>query len=390
MNNKKRDFVFEDKFIEWRLLPTDELDKYWEDFRKNNPELSYELDIAIEKFGSLNFDTYTLQEEEKKEILDTIFHKLKKKNHFRTFIQATSTIAAIAIIGLFITLFTNTNNNKSSTENTIIGQTLPEEDVYIISGESKTKLSNNSNLELTKDKKALITDSAKRTKEVVLAEATMNRLVVPYGKRSNITLADGTKVWINSGTQLDFPSEFVGKNREINVNGEIYIEVKEDKKRPFIVTTNKMSVKVYGTAFNVTAYKEEDSNSIVLVEGKVGVKANGNSKESYLQPNEKLDLTVNGMVKKVVDVSEYISWTRDVLEFEETPISEILKKVGRYYNVRFENSPEIALNELTCSGKLFLSNSLDSVMTSISALSSTKYKRENNIIHIKKRNEPMR
>ncbi len=390
MNNKKRDFIFEEKFIEWRLLPTDELNKYWEDFRKNNPELSYELDIAIEEFGSLNFDTYTLQEEEKKEILDTIFLKLKKKNHFRTFIQATSTIAAIAIIGLFITLFINTNNNKSSTENTIIGQTLPEEDVYIISGESKTKLSNNSNLELTKDKKALITDSAKRTKEVVLAEATMNRLVVPYGKRSNITLADGTKVWINSGTQLDFPSEFVGKNREINVNGEIYIEVKEDKKRPFIVTTNKMSVKVYGTAFNVTAYKEEDSNSIVLVEGKVGVKANGNSKESYLQPNEKLDLTVNGMVKKVVDVSEYISWTRDVLEFEETPISEILKKVGRYYNVRFENSPEIALNELTCSGKLFLSNSLDSVMTSISALSSTKYKRENNIIHIRKRNEPMR
>ena len=92
----------------------------------------------------------------------------------------------------------------------------------------------------------------------------MNRIVVPYGKRSNITLADGSKVWLNSGTQLDFPTTFTGSTREINVNGEIYIEVKENKDIPFIVNTNNMSINVYGTSFNVTAYENNSPNSASL------------------------------------------------------------------------------------------------------------------------------
>ncbi len=219
---------------------------------------------------------------------------------------------------------------------------------------------------------------------MVLAKATMNRLVVPYGKRSNIVLSDGSKIWINSGTQLDFPTDFVGNKREIKVNGEIYIEVVNDNKKPFIVNAGKMAIQVYGTSFNVTAYDDEEISSVVLVEGSVGVTTPG-YESTVLSPNEKLDLSSGGISKEVVDVSEYISWTRDVLEFDETPISEVLSKIGRYYNVQFENSPDIRLNEQTCSGKLFLSNNLDSVMISISVLSSTEYERNNNIIHIRKK-----
>lgn len=385
MDNKKRDFLLEDKFIEWRLLPTEELNSFWEEFRLNNPELIQDLDKAIEEFDAISFETSKLTEREKQEILSIISKKANKKSRIRTFIQATSTIAAIAIIGLFITfLFNNNQNNEYTLDNTIIGQTLPKEDIYIISGDSKTKLANNSNLELTKDKKAIVKDSTQEDKEVVLAKATMNRLVVPYGKRSNIVLSDGSKIWINSGTQLDFPTDFVGNKREIKVNGEIYIEVVNDNKKPFIVNTGKMAIQVYGTSFNVTAYDDEETSSVVLVEGSVGVTTPGYER-TILSPNEKLDLSSGGISKEVVDVSEYISWTRDVLEFDETPISEVLSKIGRYYNVQFENSPDIRLNEQTCSGKLFLSNNLDSVMISISVLSSTEYERNNNIIHIRKK-----
>lgn len=385
MDNKKRDFLLEDKFIEWRLLPTEELNSFWEEFRLNNPELIQDLDKAIEEFDAISFETSRLTEREKQEILSIISKKANKRKRIKTFIQATSTIAAIAIIGLFITfLFNNNQNNEYTLDNTIIGQTLPEEDIYIISGDSKTKLANNSNLELTKDKKAIVKDSTQEAKEVVLAKATMNRLVVPYGKRSNIVLSDGSKIWINSGTQLDFPTDFVGNKREIKVNGEIYIEVVNDNKKPFIVNTGKMAIQVYGTSFNVTAYDDEETSSVVLVEGSVGVTTPGYER-TILSPSEKLDLSSNGISKEVVDVSEYISWTRDVLEFDETPISEVLSKIGRYYNVQFENSPDIRLNEQTCSGKLFLSNNLDSVMISISVLSSTEYERNNNIIHIRKK-----
>ena len=217
----------------------------------------------------------------------------------------------------------------------------------------------------------------------------MNRIVVPYGKRSNITLADGSKVWLNSGTQLDFPTTFTGSTREINVNGEIYIEVEENKDIPFIVNTNNMSIKVYGTSFNVTAYEEDDINRVVLVNGSVGLSVLGQKNEVILKPSEKADLIATDIIKETVNTSEYISWINDVLEFNETPISEILKRVGRYYNVQFENMPEISLNKQTCSGKLFLSNNLDSVMTAISSISSTEYTRNNNIIQINKNEEPM-
>lgn len=119
------------------------------------------------------------------------------------------------------------------------------------------------------------------------------------------------------------------------------------------------------------------------MKGKVSVKTN--TDETKLSPNEKFNL-INGEIStETVDVSEYISWTKGVLEFDETPISEILKKVGRYYNVQFENNLDTKLNDKTCSGKLFLSNNLDSVMISVSVLSSTKYHRENTIIHISKK-----
>lgn len=123
--------------------------------------------------------------------------------------------------------------------------------------------------------------------------------------------------------------------------------------------------------------------TVVLVDGKISIKTAQH--ETEMLPNEKAEIVNNQITKETVDVSEYTSWTKGILEFNETPVSEILKKVGRYYNVQFESSPDIPLNARTCSGKLFLSSNLDSVMTSISVLSSTDYRRENDIIYITKK-----
>ena len=386
MDSKNRDFLLEDKFIEWRLFKTDELNSYWEALRKETPELSEEIDIAIREFDSIRLNDKSLSDTDRRYIVESILTKGKRRNKVKSLIQIISTVAAITILGVFISIYTNLNNKdtKMIIENSILGQTMPEEEVYIISNNNKISLADNSNLELTLDNKAVITKNTGEKEEINLTKSSVNRIVVPYGKRSTITLADGSKVWLNSGSQLDFPTTFTGKTREININGEIYIEVKEDKKTPFIVNTESMAIQVYGTAFNVTSYNDDENQSIVLVEGKVGVKASGYKDEFTLKPNEMISLSGNEVTRENVDVSKYISWTKDILVFEETPISEILKKIGRYYNVQFDNLPEVALNEQTCSGKLFLSNNLDSVMMSISSISSTKYERINNIINITK------
>jgi ferric-dicitrate binding protein FerR (iron transport regulator) len=168
------------------------------------------------------------------------------------------------------------------------------------------------------------------------------------------------------------------------VDGEIFIDVAHNTKIPFIVHAQDMDILVQGTSFNISAYSDEHRKTVVLVEGRVNI-GKGNSQLAELMPNEKIDITGNNIRKESVEVSAYISWKKGMLEFNATPMSEILKKIGRYYNVQFDSNSDIQLNDQTCSGKLFLSNNLDSVMRSVSILSSTEYKRENNIIHIRQK-----
>ncbi len=255
--------------------------------------------------------------------------------------------------------------------------------------QSRINLAQNVQIGLTEDGNALVTDSTSSKKVLTLAKSELNRLVVPYGKRSKLILSDGTEVWLNSGTQLDFPSEFNGNTREIFIEGEIFIDVAHNAQVPFIVHAQDMDIRVQGTSFNISAYSDESSKTVVLVEGKVRI-GRGSTHIAELLPNEKIDITENNFLKETVDVSEYISWRKGVLEFNSTPMSEILRKIGRYYNVQFDENTDVKLNELTCTGKLFLSNNLDSVMTSVSILSSTLYKRENNTIHIIKKEMPMK
>lgn len=399
MNNKhhpsrKEDqFLHNEEFISWRLFQTKELDDYWNNFRLKNPHLEKALQEAIRQFDAVEINRYRLDEKDRNEVYNTVIRNAKRYKR-RRLTERISAVAAVLLIGilslLFITQMKEDNGNRMlQEEEMIVGEALPEEEIYLISAGKKINLAGNAHIGLTEDGKALVTDSTSSQKELLLARTELNRLVVPYGKRSNLTLSDGTEVWLNSGTELDFPSEFSGKTREIHVNGEIYIEVAHNREMPFIVHTKDIDVLVQGTSFNISAYRDDIRKTVVLVEGKVKIES-GSTVIAELLPNEKVDITENNILKERVDVSEYISWRKGILEFNNTPMSEILKKIERYYNVQFEEAPDIPLNQQTCSGKLFLSNNLDSVMTSVSILSSTVYKRENNTIQITKKQLPMK
>lgn len=388
MSNKNRffendyNFLLDENFIRWQLFQTEELDEYWENFLKKNPHLEKAFQEAVVQFKAVEINRNQLPEEDQKDVYKAVLldiHRYKR----RRLLRRASAVAAIFIVSVLSILFITRENNVDPWGEIIIGETLPEEDIYLISGGEKINIAHKSHI-LTVDGKALVTDSADSSKELLLATAELNKLVVPYGKRTNLTLSDGTEVWLNSGTQLDFPSKFTGKRREIRVNGEIFINVAHNPKIPFVVHAQGMDIYVQGTSFNISTYHDDSRKIVVLVEGKVKIEMAGRYTTELL-PNEKIEITGDDIIKESVNVSEYISWTRGVLEFDETPVSEILRKIGRYYNVQFESSPDIILNDKTCSGKLFLSNNLDSVMTSVSVLSSTVYQRDDNIIYITKK-----
>lgn len=383
-----RDFLLNEDFMQWRLFRTEEQNGQWEKFRLENPHFEKDLDEAIRRFNALEMNRVSLSKDEKDAIYSAVMKNIRKhekrKHRLQAWLTATAAILVFTILSTLFVRLNKDNGSVLSTESSsIVGETLPKEEICLFSGGDKINIANQSDIQLQKNAKVLITNNTEAKKELVLNSVKMNKLVVPFGKQSTLMLADGTKIHINSGTQVDFPSEFDGKTREIHVNGEVFIDVAEDKKKPFIVHTDRMDIRVFGTSFNVSAYHDNVGETVVLVNGKVSVKTGQQVME--MLPNEKAELTNDQITKKTVDVSEYISWTKGVLEFYEAPVSEILKKVGRYYNVQFESSPEIPLSTRTCSGKLFLSNNLDSVMMSVSVLSSTSYRRENNMIYITKK-----
>ena len=126
-------------------------------------------------------------------------------------------------------------------------------------------------------------------------DSKMNEVVIPFGKKSQLILADGTKVWLNAGSRMAFPNKFSEKKREVFLEGEAYFEVAHNAKVPFYVNTNDISIKVLGTKFNISAYKTDKKTEAVLLEGKVAVRDRSAmgllSKETVLAPNQKPVLT---------------------------------------------------------------------------------------------------
>jgi len=380
-------FLLNEDFIKWRLFRSEALEKQWEQYLLQYPHYKITLEEAISRFEAVQINRYRFSDEDKQEVYSRVLGAISRREK-RWRLNFIYSIAATLLIGVVLTVYFTLYKGSESlpfveSEGIIMGQTLPQEEVYLLSEGNRTGLDNHTRIDVLGEGKAVVTDKNAQ-KELSLSETDQNQLVVPYGKRSNIILSDGTEVWVNSGTRLTFPTRFNGGTRTIHVDGEIFIQVAQNADIPFIVQVQGAEIQVHGTSFNISAYTDEEKKTIVLVEGKVTIKTEEN-KSAEMLPNEKIDIVQGELAKEVVNVTEYISWRNGILEFNRTPMSEILRKVGRYYNVHFEEAQEVELNAQTFSGKLFLSNNLDSVMTSVSVLSSTKYERNDNLIQISKK-----
>lgn len=197
--------------------------------------------------------------------------------------------------------------------------------------------------------------------------ATFNQLVVPYGKQTTLTLADGTRVWINAGSRLVYPVVFEKQKREIYVEGEIYMEVAHDAERPFSVHTGKMDVCVLGTKFYISSYGRDRTQEVVLLSGSVSVAPAGRSDRGIrIVPGQQAILdTSESLEVREVEAESYISWIHGYLPFDNDPLSNILERLSRYYNCRIECTPEA--EALTLSGKLELKDDPAEVLKILSA-----------------------
>ncbi|HJA13982.1 MAG TPA: DUF4974 domain-containing protein [Candidatus Butyricimonas faecavium] len=183
-----------------------------------------------------------------------------------------------------------------------------------------------------KEKGGLIYDTSKVVSKT--EQLLYNKIIVPRGGEFFVTLTDGTSVWLNADSELEYPVQFAKNSREVRLKGEAYFVVREDIGRPFVVHSGEYSLRVYGTEFNLNAYKLDEIQA-VLVEGSIGFRANETTLEKQLKPNQLAVVNVFTGESKImnVDVYPYIAWKNQDIVFVNERLESIMDKIARWYDV---------------------------------------------------------
>ena len=196
----------------------------------------------------------------------------------------------------------------------------------------------------------------------------------PAGSRMQIVLGDGTRVWLNHGSKLKYPSRFAGENRKVFLTGEAYFEVAHNSKVPFNVEANHLEVRATGTAFNVSAYPGDDNIETTLVEGKVILYERAtNHVIKALLPGEclKFDTQKKVCTLESGHTEKYTAWKDGLLVFKNERVEDVAKKLARWYNVRVEIADE-KVNEYTFTAT-FMDETLPQVLELMTLATPVRY-----------------
>ncbi|WP_297906433.1 FecR domain-containing protein [uncultured Parabacteroides sp.] len=213
----------------------------------------------------------------------------------------------------------------------------------------------------------------------------MVEMVNPKGMRSSVILPDGTKVILNSGTTLSYPTAFVSKQREVKVDGEAFFEVSHDKDHPFIVNAENVKVKVLGTKFNVKAYGDDDNIEVTLAEGKVGVGLDTKNLIPIMPGQQiKYMKASHRFIKREVRLQSYTAWVCGKFYFTNYPLEKIAKQLERSFNVRIQILGN-DLKKAAFTGDFVRGENIDQILRVMTANRPIRYKIEGDQITISKK-----
>jgi len=370
------DFAQDVHFINWVNKGMDQ--KEWENFVLENPNLSKDISTARKIVSALRYDTREFQDDsydryKNIEIFYHLHHQSKRSLRILRFMRYAALFVLVLSIGAALPFIYFTQIRDQFTELRTSSSDYHQAKLILSGGEEILLKEKQTDLQFNADGNQIKIDqdSIVSYNRKTDAEA-MAQVVIPYGRRSNILLSDGTRVWLNAGSTLLFPQKFSGKNRKVFLKGEAYFKVFKNKDIPFIVNSDQMNVTVHGTEFNMSNYDSDNELEVVLVEGAVSLKENGVknflAKGIQLEPSQKANFNKleNKMsVESNVDVAYYISWKEGLLEFNHESILNVFKRLSRFYNVRFVTESSVEMNR-KISGKLDLKESLEAVMKVVS------------------------
>jgi transmembrane sensor len=337
------DFMLDPQFKGWVLNPQPETNEFWGKWLENNPEDKQKFLLAKELIENTEFKQVTASNEASDRVLNSVLKRTSISSNGKASSNGRivpwriiSRIAASVVLamGIFYVI-----NNYQSTENAITN---------------------------------LVSTTIKEN---------------PAGRKSQVFLPDGSIVWLNSASSIEYIDDFVGDKRVVKLKGEAYFDVAKDENKPFIVQSNNISVMALGTAFDVRAYEGDDAFEVVLVEGKVQVESiddGGKNLTAFLEPGEylKYDKLNKKGLKGKADVKSEMAWKNGVIHFDRASFEDVILELERWYGVEVEVENKGRQGEWQYSSE-FDNQSLEVVLKSIGYSKKFNYQIDKNIVIIK-------
>jgi Fe2+-dicitrate sensor, membrane component len=379
------DFLDDPDFLRWMTDPNPEDEIFWRDFLRLYPSKRSQIQEAKLVFKLLQSRESKMTLSEQYELWNSI--QLKSGSSGKQIVIQLLKYAAILVL-----VFFSGAVSYYYYQNSFSGQTPQFAALYPADGGAMVILADGSKVSLKKDMSEILysengdqlvvnNDTIRQKSE--LKEA-LNKVIVSYGKKSMIVLSDGTKVWLNAGSQLVYPAVFPDETREVSLVGEAFFDVTKNPEKPFVVKTSDVHVQVLGTRFDISAYPEDKIIQTVLEEGKINLKY---EEEGLFKRDHTLSMTPNQMVEfdrssrevtsSVVNVSRYVSWKEGMLEFEKVNLNKALKQIERFYNVNIMLDNK-QIGEFKLSGKLDLKNTAEDVLNVIRLTLPVNWQRKAN------------
>ena len=338
MENTKLDHETEDWLIAFLSGELDEREeenvRVWLEASQENRNAYESLMKDYLRIRWVQEDVHIREEQAKK----IIFSSLKKKRNLTPYYGVAASIAVLLIVTLFFFI----REDKQ-----VVSEKLVVSEIKPIQSKAMLVLSTGEQIQLTKstqkiqeqDGSVLKIDSVMGVQYDALSTQRVekpiyNKIVVPRGGEYFVTLSEGTKVWLDADSELEYPVFFSGDFREVKLKGNAYFCVTKKNDKPFVVRAGEFSLKVYGTEFNVNAYDLQNIET-VLVNGSIGFKANISTPERMMAPNELAvsDSRTGQSEIHQVDIYPYIAWKNQNIVFVNERLESIMEKMARWYDV---------------------------------------------------------
>lgn len=282
-------------------------------------------------------------------------NNIHRKNKWFKYGVAASVLISIAIGAYF---FAGKNSAKQIAKNDFTPGgnkavlTLANGSKIVLNNAKNGILANQGNISVNKTHDGEIAyDASNGAQAETGTEPSYNTITTPKGGQYQVVLADGTKVWLNSVSSISFPTAFTGKERRVEITGEVYFEVAKNKAKPFFVKGGNQLVEVLGTHFNINSYTDEPDVKTTLLEGSVKIVQLVNGGSALLRPGQQaINRSTGPIVVRDADIEQIVAWKNGLFQINDANIETIMRQAARWYDVDIQFEGKIP--ERKFSGKI--------------------------------------